>query len=157
MFIREAYVVEWLRQNYPDVDFGVSPIPALKESVSAGGPYLFVVSKDAVHRDEAWRLVSYMMSDEVYRRYADIGGVIPTTASIGSEPKYRDDPDLKVFVEQEMASLRSFPLDQRVTELLGAYIERFCYGHMDGPTMLRRAEDDINRMFAANRENKPAT
>lgn len=155
MFIREVHVVRWLRENYPDLDFGVAPIPALAESVSAGGPYMFVVSKDAVHKEEAWRLVDYMLSDEVYRRYAEIGGIIPATASIGADQKYVDDPMLRVFFEQKMIALNPFPLDQRVTEVLGAYIERFCYGHMDAQTMLDRAESDINRMLAANRQVHP--
>lgn len=157
MFIREVYVVQWLRDNFPNIDFGVAPIPALERSVSSGGPYMFVVSEDAVHKEEAWRLVEYMMSDEVYRRYAAIGGVIPAVASIANEPRYRDDEELAVFVAQDMIAIEPFPLDQRVTDLLGAYIERFCYGHLDVQTTLERAEADINKILAANSETQPSS
>ncbi len=148
MFIREVHVIRWLQENYPDLDFGVAPIPAGTRSISAGGPYMFAVPSDSKHQDEAWRLITYLMSDPVYTRYSEIGGIVPTTSAVASLPQFRDDPMLNVFVRQEMKSVKPFPRFFQVMEILGAYIERFCYGQLTVEETLDRAEAEINALLA---------
>ena len=150
MFVREVHVIRWLREHYPDLDFGVAPIPAKTASVSAGSAYLYVVSKDAPDKDAAWRVVSFLMRDDVYGRYASIGGVIPTTRAVAERPEYRADPLLQVFLNQEMRAIKPFPRVGRASELLGAYLERFCYGHLSAEEMLQRAEKDIDALLESN-------
>ena len=147
MFIREVHVIRWLRENYPDLDFGVAPIPAKTASISSGGSYLFAVSADAPQPEAAWRFVRFLMEDEAYARYAAIGGVIPTTRTVAALPVYREDPLLQVFMNQEMRAVKPFPHVLRATERLGAFLERFCYGHLDAETTLRRAEENINAIL----------
>jgi ABC-type glycerol-3-phosphate transport system substrate-binding protein len=93
------------------------------------------------------------MSDEVYARYAGIGGVIPATSSVAALPAYAEDEMLRVFVDQDMKSIRPFPRAQRAAEILGAYIERFCYGHFTIQETLDRAERDVNALLSVNRRS----
>ena len=148
MFIREVHVIRWLQENYPNLDFGVAPIPSGEASLSAGAPYMFVVPIDSKKPDEAWRLIEYMMSDEVYSRYASIGGIIPVVKAVAAESRYVDDPMMNVFVNQEMQTVQPFPRFYQVADLLGAYIERFCYGRITADEALSRAEEDINALLA---------
>ena len=152
MFIREPHVIRWLQENYPDLSFGVAPIPAEKASVSAGSSYMLVVSKDSPHQQAAWRFVDFLVDDEVYEIYVSIGGILPDTASIASLPQYRDDPYLRVFFDQGVAPISSFPRFDRAVGMLGAYIERFCYGHLNTDETLRRAARDIDALLSRNRQ-----
>jgi len=151
MFLREVHVIRWLHEHYPDIDFGVAPVPKKEASISSGGPYLFVVAEDSPHKDAAWRFIQFLMEDEAYAKYAAIGGVLPVTASVAALPKYRDDPMLQVFLNQRVAAPPAFPRVDRATDILGAYIERFCYGLMGIDETLERAERDVNAVLIRNR------
>ncbi len=157
MFLREIHVVRWLRENYPDLEFGVAPVPAKAASVSSGGSYLWVVSKDSPHREAAWRFITFLLSDASYSRYVAIGGVLPMTRSVASLPKYSEDPYVKVFLEQEVAPTNLFPRAGRASDILGAYLERFCYGRIGAEEMLERAERDVNALLARNRRRTEHT
>ncbi len=157
MLLREMFVIRWMEERYPDVEFGVAPIPKDSASISSGGSYVFVVSKDSPHQEAAWRFVEFLMQDEAYSRYASIGGLLPITRSVAALPRYREDLQLNVFLEQEVVAYESFPRIAKATEMLGAYLERFMYGHLTAREMLDRAEHDINGILSRNRRRDAET
>ena len=152
MFLREPHVIGWLDDNYPDLDFGVAPIPKDVASVSYGGSYLWTVSKDSPYPDEAWQFVDFLMSDEVYARYAVVGGIIPMTKPVAALPQYSENPYLKVFIEQDAAVVPPFPRMARASEIIGAYVERFCYGDIGIDDMLERAQRDVDALLDRNQK-----
>ena len=152
MFFREAHVVRWMRENHPDVDFGVAPLPAGARSRSSGGAYVMSVAKASKHRDVAWAFIDFLTTDEAYGRYVAIGGILPVMRSIAERPEVRADSQLAVFLKQPAASPGNFPLVQRASEITGAYLERFLYGLMTRDEMLARAERDVNAVLEANRD-----
>lgn len=151
MFIREMHVIRWLEENYPELEFGVAPIPAKERSLTTGGAYMFVVTQDSKNTNAAWRFVDFIMSDEGYEAYTGIGGVFPTTRSVAALPQFTEDPMIRTFLNQEMAPVQAFYRVSRALEVLGAYIERFCYGRISMDEMLDRAERDINAILAPNK------
>lgn len=156
MFIREPHVIGWLEQNYPDLDFGVAPIPQRDTSLSSGGAYMFAVSRDSPHPDAAWRFARFLMSDSVYVRYAAGGSVVPALRSVARRPAYTGDPRWRVFLEQPARLSGGFPRAGRALDILGAYIEQFCYGRLEAGEMLRLAERDMNAVLAPNRRRDPS-
>jgi hypothetical protein len=50
-----------------------------------------------------------------------------------------------------MAPYRAFSRISRAQDILGAYIERFCYGHMGLEETLELAERDVNAVLVPNR------
>jgi ABC-type glycerol-3-phosphate transport system substrate-binding protein len=155
MFMREAHVIRWLGEHYPDLEYGVAPIPAKTRSLSSGGSYVWVVSKDAPHQDAAWRFIEFLMQDEAYARYAAVAGIIPTMRSVAARPPYSEDPYLQAFLAQPVAPTPSFPRIGRASDILGAYIERFCYGRIGAEEMLERAQRDVDALLARNRRQDP--
>ncbi len=157
MFIREPHVMGWLRDNYPDLDFGVAPIPRRDTSISAAGTYMFAVSGDSPHPDAAWRFAEFLTSDSSYARYAAAAGVLPMTRTVASLPAYDKDAGMQVFLHQSARSTGGFPRASRAADILGAYIERFCYGHLTADEVLERATRDIDAVLAPNRRQAAAT
>lgn len=151
MFLREQHVVRWLEDNYPDLEFGVGPVPADVHSISSGGSYVFSVSRDSPNQDEAWRFIRFLMEDEAYARYVSIGGLSPVTQTVADLPEYRDDPYLQQYFQQDVISPEFFPGLPQASEILGGYIERFCYGHMSAQEALHGAERDVNGLLMRNR------
>jgi len=154
MFIREPFVVNWLGDSYPDVDFGVAPIPrrdTTASSISAAGTYMFAVSADSPHPEPAWQFAEFLLSDEGYTRYTEAAGVLPVTQSVASLPRYASDSLMQVFLNQPAKNAGGFPNASRAADILGAYIERFCYGQIDAEEALERAERNVNAVLASNR------
>jgi len=147
MIMREAYLVRWLDEHYPDVEFGIAPIPANQASISDGASYVATVNAESKNKAHAWGFIEFLMADEAYTRKAAIGGVMPATMSVAALPEYRDDPIIKVFLEQEVAPANTFEGADRAIDMLGAYIERFCYGRLTLDETLERAERDINALL----------
>ncbi len=154
MFIREPHVIGWLQKNYPDLDFGVAPVPRRDTSLSAGGAYLFAVSRDAPHPEAAWQFARFLMQDSVYVRYAEGGSVVPATRRVAARPEYAEDPHWRVFLAQAARPVGGFPRVGRALDILGAYIEQFCYGRIAAEEMLRLAERDMNAVLAPNRRRR---
>lgn len=156
MFIREAHVMQWLRTHYPDLDFGVAPIPRRDTSLSSAGTYQFAVSADSPNRAAAWRFAQFLLSDSSYTRYAEAAGVLPMTRSVAALPRYQEDAGMQVFLHQGARSPGSFPGLSRASDVLGAYIERFCYGHLSVEETLSRAARDVDAVLAPNRRDLAA-
>lgn len=152
MFMREVHVVRWLQKNHPNVNFDVAPVPKQDTSLSYAMPYVWTVSDQSAHPEEAWRFVEFLMSKEAYSRYAEIGGVVPVTKSVAEMPQFRDDPYLKTFLEQDLRPPEVFPRLGRAQGILGAYIERFTYGRMGVEETLRQAELDVNALLRRRRQ-----
>ncbi|HMB92979.1 MAG TPA: extracellular solute-binding protein [Rhodothermales bacterium] len=150
MFIRELHVVDWMKVNYPDVEFGVAQIPKEDTTFSSGGAYPMVVSSESEHQEEAWRFLEFLMSDDVYARYAETMHEMPTLKSVAERPQFKNDPYLQVFINQPAYIPPKFPHDKRSLEILGAYLERFAYGHLSIEETLDRATEDINAHLQTN-------
>ena len=150
MFIRELHIVDWLETNYPNIDFGVAPIPPKDStftSYSSGGAYPMVVSKTSKHPDVAWRFLEYIARDEKYEEYIRITQDLPVMKSVADLPEFRDNPYTSVFLNQAVYPPPKFAHDRYSLEKLGEYIERFCYGYIDGDEAATRAADEINGLL----------
>jgi ABC-type glycerol-3-phosphate transport system substrate-binding protein len=150
MLIREPHVIPWLADNYPDLDYGVAPIPGRDTSLSEAGSYLFAVSADSPNPDAAWRFAEFLTRDSVYARYAIAAGSVPVFRTVAEMPYYDDADEMRVFMEQGAISPGGFPRAFRAMDVLGAYIERFAYGHLTVEETLDRAERDVNAILALN-------
>lgn len=151
MFFREIHVASWLDEYYPDLDYGIAPLPARARSVSSGGTNLYAVSEATEHKEEAWRFVQFLMQDEAYSRYISSGGGLPMTRSVAERPPFSTDPVMQVFLNQEVRSPGAFPMVSRASDVMGGYIEQFAYGRIEADDLLERAERDVNAILAPNR------
>jgi len=147
MFLREVHVIRWLEENYPDLNFGVAPVPRQDTSLSYINPYVWTVSSQTPHPTASWRFIEFLMSEEAYARYASIGGVVPVTKSVAAREPFAQDPYLQVFLNQRMKAPDVFPRENRAKAILGAHIERFCYGRTGIDETLRRAEENVNALL----------
>jgi multiple sugar transport system substrate-binding protein len=147
MLLREVHVVRWLKENYPSLDFGVAPVPRRDTSLSYVNPYVWTVSSQSPHPTTSWRFIDFLMSEEAYARYASIGGVVPVTKSVAARDEFADDPNLRVFLDQQMKAPEVFPRVNRAKAILGAHIERFSYGRTGVAETLRRAEVNVNALL----------
>lgn len=73
--------INMIRERNPDLNFTISDFPAVKGySGKKGLPYAawgIGISENSEHKEEAWKLVSYLMSSEVNSKLVSIANAFP--------------------------------------------------------------------------------
>ena len=147
MFIREDHVIYWLNENFPEIEYGIAPIPPLNTtypSFSSGGAFPMVVNQESQHKEEAWRFLEFLLQDEVYLRYVRAVKAQPVLLSVAELPEFKDNPMLQVYRNQPVYLPPKFAHDRYSLELIGTYVERFAYGHLSVEETIERMTQEIN-------------
>lgn len=98
MVVEGNWIVPFLSDQYPDIEFGVAELPA-----GPGGKatltftVCYAVAANGQHKDAAVRLVNYLAGPEGMKAWTDLGLAMPTRKSLeaGWLEQY---PDLEPFV-----------------------------------------------------------
>ena len=147
MFIREDHVVYWLSENFPEIDYGIATIPPKDTtftSYSSGGAFPMVVNNESTYKEEAWRFLEFLLSDEPYARYVRTVRAQPMLKSVAALPEFNQDPRLAAYANQPVYLPPKFAHDKYSLEIIGSYVERFSYGHLTADEAVRRMTDEIN-------------
>ena len=105
MFIREDHVIYWLAENFPDIEYGIAPIPPLDTtytSYSSGGAFPMVVNSESPHQEEAWRFLEFLLQDEPYLRYVRAVKAQPILRSVAHLPEFKDNSLLQTYRNQQV-------------------------------------------------------
>ncbi len=82
--------VNLIRDRNPDLNFEITAIPVVEGYEGARGlPYAswgIGISESTEHRDEAWKFVEYMMSEEVNARLVSIANAFP--GNVNAKPDF---------------------------------------------------------------------
>lgn len=128
MQVTGPWTLGQLRQT--GVDYGVFPIPALKQRAAVvGGESLFVFKTTSEREQAALKFLEYVLSEEFQTEWALGTGYLPINVKAQQSEKYqafvRENPVLEVFLQQ-MKWARSRPIIPGYTRLsdnLGRAIE----------------------------------
>ena len=90
MMIDSLAHINLLRQRNPSLHFGISAIPAVDGYTGKRGlPYAawgIGISNSSQHKDEAWKLVSYLMSPDVNGRLVSLANAFP--GNVNAKPDF---------------------------------------------------------------------
>jgi multiple sugar transport system substrate-binding protein len=113
-----------------DVDYGVMPIPAgIRSATSVGGENLFMMKGNPQHKQAAWKLMEYVLSQEFQTEWAIGTGYLPVNLKSREQSIYKDyvakTPATQVFLDRAKYG-RSRPIApgySQISENLGRAIE----------------------------------
>ena len=94
--------IEALQTNFPDLDFGVAPIPAKTgfDSISNIGGENLVIYKNSAKPDLAYKLVEYLTNPTGDAIMAGVTGNFATNIAAAESLDYTADPYLSAFATQ---------------------------------------------------------
>ena len=98
MSMEGNWIAPFLKDQFPDVNFGVAELPAGPAGdATMSFTVCYGVPADAAHLDESIRLVNFLTGPEGMKAWSDLGLAMPTRASLrdGWLEKY---PDLEPFL-----------------------------------------------------------
>ena len=140
----------------PNLNYAVALIPSpdgAEPGVSfAGGEYL-VISQKSLHKEEALRLISFLIKpDNALLLCRSIGSGFPAAKVAEEELYHRGDPHLKVFYEQ-LRNSRPSPVHAKwvyIEEIIEKTVEQTMYGKKTPRQALKRAQKEIEEIVSGD-------
>ena len=98
MVISGPWFIGRLRNDVPDLDFGVAPIPYNTTPATYGVIDTIVMTRTSQHKDQAWEFLQFLYEDERRLAYHTTGGFLPETSAVAENPVFSEDEDFAVFL-----------------------------------------------------------
>ncbi|KUL27814.1 ABC transporter substrate-binding protein [Actinoplanes awajinensis] len=101
--IDAEYRLAFLKDQSPDLKYGVAPLPT-SDPARYGGGYvtgnIMGISKNAKNPEAAWELIKYLTTDDAaVIKLAGLLKNVPTTTKAIADPTLNADPDFKTFID----------------------------------------------------------
>lgn len=100
MFQRESWVMAYLRDHAPEINYSAFPMPKGPRSWGGGGTTIGLsVPKSSVHKKETWAFAKWLLNDENSVRLFCEAGWQPIRGNVDYSEVYKVFPAARVFVE----------------------------------------------------------
>jgi multiple sugar transport system substrate-binding protein len=150
MSMEGNWIISFLADNFPDVNYGVTELPA-----GPGGKatmaftVCYAVPVASQHKDEAFRLVNYLTGPDGMKEWTDLGLAMPTRESLRAG-WLESFPELEPFLDgAEYAYPWQFrPGFQDVLDTVNDGLQQAMIGAMTPESLLQQAEQVGNEVLA---------
>lgn len=99
MAVSGGWLIPFLADNYPDVDYGIIPLPAGKQKATVAFTTAYAMPKSSEFQPEAWQLLNYLVGKEGTSSWTSSGVAMPSRRSVAKENGFYEHPVYKVFME----------------------------------------------------------
>ena len=77
MFMRESWVIPFVKKNGPDIKFGVVPVPRDKAFGAFNAVEVLSVNKDSKLKDAAWDFIRILQDQAIVNNVLESSGWVP--------------------------------------------------------------------------------
>lgn len=141
----------WLRgqmkDEAPDVDYGIAGIPAGTQPATYGVTDSIVMFASSEVKDEAWKFLSETAFADKWRNEFTIKeGFLPVFESVAADPAFAEDPELKAFTDM-LPYARFAPLIanwQEVADSTKAALQQVYLGEAEPEAAMTAAAEKID-------------
>ena len=94
MFMRESWVIPFVKKNGPDIKFGVVPVPRDKAFGAFNAVEVLSVNKDSKLKDAAWDFIRILQDQAIVNNVLESSGWVPLrrdrdySAVLAKEPRF---------------------------------------------------------------------
>ena len=99
MAISGGWLMPFMKDNYPEIEYGIIPLPAGKQRATVAFTTAYSMPKASKHQTEAWQLMNYLVSKEGMSNWTNSGIAMPTRRSVAQANGFHQHPVYKVFME----------------------------------------------------------
>ncbi|WP_338787135.1 sugar ABC transporter substrate-binding protein [Metabacillus sp. FJAT-53654] len=114
MTVMGSWVFADLEKYFPDFklgeDFGVAPLPKVKNQVTPNGGWALGISAKSKYPEEAWEFIKYATSFEGSKKYVEMTGDLPARYSVvNAFPELNEYPK-NIFIQQTQKYSKNRPV-----------------------------------------------
>ncbi|MCI4667986.1 MAG: ABC transporter substrate-binding protein [Bacteroidia bacterium] len=99
MAISSGWLIPFLKDNYPDLEYGILPLPMGKQKATVAFTTAYSMPKATKYENEAWEIVNYLVGKDGMESWTKTGIAMPTRKSVAKANGFHDHPTFKVFME----------------------------------------------------------
>ena len=99
MAISGGWLIPFLKDNYPEIDYGIIPLPAGKQRATVAFTTAYSMPKATNFEADAWSIISYLTGKEGMTNWTKTGVAMPTRKSVALENGFYEHPVYSVFME----------------------------------------------------------
>ncbi|WP_026688866.1 ABC transporter substrate-binding protein [Alteribacter aurantiacus] len=149
MIIEGNWMLEFMEDTFPDVNFGVAEIPTINgEQGSMAYTVSYSMNSASDHKDEAWQLIEFLTGKEGMEIWTSSGLALPSRESVAEELDYADDELYAPFIEA--ASYATVWADDTNLPIINSNFENQFSSAFLGNRSLQEALEEAERV--ANNE-----
>ncbi len=100
MALNGPWAIEGIKTNFPKLKYGIALIPKKVQYATNIGGESLVIYQNAKDPPAAWDFIRYLMLDENQVVMSEVSGNFPVKKTLIDHPKFKDDPDKRIFMEQ---------------------------------------------------------
>jgi multiple sugar transport system substrate-binding protein len=136
MMIDSLAHITLIRERNPDLNFGISAVPAVDGYTGKRGltyaSWGIGISEGSEHKEEAWKLVEYLMSPEVNGRLVSIANAFP--GNVNAKPDFSQSDPLfeeafKIFQSGYLANeFVGLPVAEELMRQMGVEVQKMLEG-----------------------------
>ncbi len=144
MFGRGPWVLSFLKDAAPDLNYSVAPFPGDSMPFVDG----LVVNPDSPSIDIVWDFLTWFMKTENFGRWQEELNSVPLFEDVANRPYFQNNEILAAFSEQPLMKV---PQHERLLEMktiLGDYMALAVYEEMTPKEALDQAALEINAILA---------
>ena len=99
MAISGGWLMPFLKDNFPDLDYGIIPLPAGKQKGTVAFTTAYSMPKNTKYGEEAWQILNYLVGKEGMTNWTQTGIAMPTRRSVAEANGFYEHPVYKIFME----------------------------------------------------------
>ncbi|MBA3517055.1 MAG: sugar ABC transporter substrate-binding protein [Rhizobiales bacterium] len=101
MMITAPFLASQIKEEAPDLKYGVAPIPAGPggDRGTYGVTDSIIMFQNSQNKEEAWKFLDFLFQPEQRIEFTKNEGFLPVTKAEAADPHFANDPDLKVFTD----------------------------------------------------------
>jgi multiple sugar transport system substrate-binding protein len=100
MVITGPWLATRLKNEAPNLDYGLSTIPYQTTSTTLAAQDTLILFKQAENKEAAWKFVEFLYADDYRLKYALGDGVLPEKISVAKNSQITENPAYNFFMEK---------------------------------------------------------
>ncbi len=148
MMITAPFLVNQIKEEAPELNYGIAPIPSGASSATYGVTDSIVLFKNSKHKKAAVKFMDFMFTTEQRAAFSSGEGFLPVLKSVSKLPEFAQNDAVKTFVNL-LPQARFAPTIAGWSEVadITSNAVQAIYGGADAQSTLAKAEKRVNRVL----------
>lgn len=151
MMITAPFLSGQIKQEAPDLQYGIAPIPAGPggDRGTYGVTDSIIMFSNSDNKDEAWQFLDYLFTQGPRSEFTRGEGFLPVNNAVSEEPAFTEDADLKAFAAI-LPDARFAPVVggwEEIADVASSALQRVYLGEATPEEAMGRAAEEANRIL----------
>ena len=151
MVIEGGWLIPYMASTYPNVQYGIAPMPIAPNGKRADLTFTnaWSASASTPHPEAAWELIKYMTGSTVQESQLNAGFALPTLKSLANAPYFASHPDFKVLFDAAPYSFADYygSQDSTIHTDVSNAIDAVLLNKQDAQSALNDAATKVNNQL----------